>query len=538
MKKAVSILLSVCLALSGTVLCGAQDTENRTDSFGNLMIESFDNPDFERLNICIVSVNSDKAFVSEGSSSAKLSPFKSTGQKDKIAAGMRVNVGEVDLSGFEYFSIDVFSAEDMDSGSLLLSLLPEKTADSGFELVRPCKLSKGLNKIVFKKTQAAVRNKTASWSSIRAVKIAWINNLEENVKPVLYFDNFFAVGDKYFDILDGKLSEYAFGDADKNLVINSGDALVALEKTVGLIELDELQTQLCDVDASGDISSNDALLILQYTVGIIQGFEVGERPRIGDRSRYFSSTLTLEEGKSYAVEEYKQILNFKTPDPNYTNIQGGYFDGVKFVCALTRGSMRQNNEVGIIAEYDKNGNIIKWSKQLNIEHGNNVTFVPKMNAYLVSHCQPGWNVYSFIDADTLEKVSSGTCERDFFSMAYSPVLDKYASGFSAGQKVHTWNGDLTLLNEFDVEQPSSLSQGVFCDSEYIYFVRSHAGGATFSELRIYDWNGKLKFQVDMPEWNSWSPEPEGINVIDGKIYVIARQNGITVYEIALKEKEA
>lgn len=42
----------------------------------------------------------------------------------------------------------------------------------------------------------------------------------------------------------------------------------------------------------------------------------------------------------------------------------------------------------------------------------------------------------------------------------------------------------------------------------------------------------------MPEWNSWSPEPEGINVIDGKIYVIARQNGITVYEIVLKEKEA
>ena len=120
-------------------------------------------------------------------------------------------------------------------------------------------------------------------------------------------------------------------------------------------------------------------------------------------------------------------------------------------------------------------------------------------------------------------------------MAYSPVLDMYASGFSAGQKVHTWNGDLTLAKEFDVTQPSSLSQGVFCDSEYICFVRSHAGGDTFSEIRIYDWNGELKFQIDMPEWNTWSPEPEGINIIDGHIYVIARQNGITVYEITLKE---
>lgn len=197
--------------------------------------------------------------------------------------------------------------------------------------------------------------------------------------------------------------------------------------------------------------------------------------------------------------------------------------------------MRQNNEVGIIAEFDKEGNPIRYSKELNIEHGNNVTFVPKENAYLVSHCQPGWNVYSLIDADTLTEKSSGSLERDFFSMAYSPVLDMYASGFSAGQKVHTWNGDLTLAKEFDVTQPSSLSQGVFCDSEYIYFVRSHAGGDTFSEIRIYDWNGELKFQIDMPEWNTWSPEPEGINIIDGHIYVIARQNGITVYEITLKE---
>ena len=92
-----------------------------------------------------------------------------------------------------------------------------------------------------------------------------------------------------------------------------------------------------------------------------------------------------------------------------------------------------------------------------------------------------------------------------------------------------------LAKEFDVTQPSSLSQGVFCDSEYICFVRSHAGGDTFSEIRIYDWNGELKFQIDMPEWNTWSPEPEGINIIDGHIYVIARQNGITVYEITLKE---
>ena len=100
----------------------------------------------------------------------------------------------------------------------------------------------------------------------------------------------------------------------------------------------------------------------------------------------------------------------------------------------------------------------------------------------------------------------------------------------------TWNGDLTLAKEFDVTQPSSLSQGVFFATANISisFLPMPAGD-TFSEIRIYDWNGELKFQIDMPEWNTWSPEPEGINIIDGHIYVIARQNGITVYEITLKE---
>ena len=42
----------------------------------------------------------------------------------------------------------------------------------------------------------------------------------------------------------------------------------------------------------------------------------------------------------------------------------------------------------------------------------------------------------------------------------------------------------------------------------------------------YDWNGELKFQIDMPEWNTWSPEPEGINIIDGHIlcYCEAKRN--------------
>ena len=100
-------------------------------------------------------------------------------------------------------------------------------------------------------------------------------------------------------------------------------------------------------------------------------------------------------------------MSFKTPDSRYNNLQGGYYDGSQFVMCITKGSMREGNECGIIAKYDNSGNLLQMSDSLSIEHGNNISYIPKTNSFIVSHCQPGWNVYSMIDADTLRETSNG-----------------------------------------------------------------------------------------------------------------------------------
>ena len=87
-------------------------------------------------------------------------------------------------------------------------------------------------------------------------------------------------------------------------------------------------------------------------------------------------------------------MSLQTPDSRYTNLQGGYYDGSQFVVCITKGSMRQGNESGIIAKYDNSGKLLQMSDDLRIEHGNNISFVPKLNSSIVSHCQPGWNLYS------------------------------------------------------------------------------------------------------------------------------------------------
>ena len=54
--------------------------------------------------------------------------------------------------------------------------------------------------------------------------------------------------------------------------VNASDALIVLQYTVQLIELDDLQKTAGEVSGDQKINATDALYILQYTVDLIQKF--------------------------------------------------------------------------------------------------------------------------------------------------------------------------------------------------------------------------------------------------------------------------
>ena len=62
------------------------------------------------------------------------------------------------------------------------------------------------------------------------------------------------------------------GDVSKDGAINSYDALLTLQHSTGLIQLDSLGSYLADVNADYKINSSDALAILKYSVGLITKF--------------------------------------------------------------------------------------------------------------------------------------------------------------------------------------------------------------------------------------------------------------------------
>lgn len=61
---------------------------------------------------------------------------------------------------------------------------------------------------------------------------------------------------------------HLLGDVDMDGCINGIDALMALRKAMGIIELTENQCRLADVDFNGEVTVNDAVRILRHTLGI------------------------------------------------------------------------------------------------------------------------------------------------------------------------------------------------------------------------------------------------------------------------------
>jgi len=225
----------------------------------------------------------------------------------------------------------------------------------------------------------------------------------------------------------------------------------------------------------------------------------------------------LEDGVDY-VAKLSLATVLKQPTAEYSIAQGCYYNGEIFVTCYYK-NLTDGKQVVLISENDSEGNVIKQSSPgLELDHANNITYIEKQNAYLVSHCQgtadEDYYTYSLVDADSLEIIKTEVLEYPFFSMAYCPEMDMFASGEWGGQTIDIWDGNLNHIKSIDVETPKSLSQGVCCNENGIYFIRSSQNGS-ITEIRVYDWDGNFIRSIKVDTYN----ETESINIIGGRVYI-------------------
>ncbi len=314
-----------------------------------------------------------------------------------------------------------------------------------------------------------------------------------------------------------------YGDVDGDGTVSPADALLVLQHSVELVTLEAGQLWAADLDQLVGANAADALLILQHSVGLISSFPI----------ETLQGSLRLDEAASYTAQVQHQF-DFLPADPLYEIVQGGYFDGEQFYVAMVYG--QDGKEFTRIQVMDAQGNLLRLSEPLALDHANNITYNPNLGQLVVTHCQSEdghYYRYSLVDPQTLEITQTGDLEFPFFAMAYSPALDRYASSRWSGESIDISDGEMNLLATYAVETPQTLSQGMWCDESYLYFIRSALNGYP-SELRVYDWEARLVHVI--PLELSASIEPENVSVVNGVAYIACNRAdapGGVVYSLNL-----
>ncbi len=322
----------------------------------------------------------------------------------------------------------------------------------------------------------------------------------------------------------GKAAYY--GDVNEDGAVNAHDALLVLQYAVEKTTLSNQQLTAADVSgdllmaAYADVNALDALLILRYGVARLNAFPV-ELMKTPPRD-----TLLLADLQPETAYEGVATLQFDffPAMVRFGNVQGGYFDGSRWIVAMTH--MQNNVETVRLQVLDPYGNTLALSDELPLDHANNITYHPGLDRLVVSHCQGAENAsfytYSLVDPHTMQITQTAAKEFPFFSMAYAPSVAQYASGRWGGETIDVCDAEMRLLHTFQVAQPKSLSQGVFADESGIYFVRSHTPQSG-AELLVYTWQGALARRIPLDFYDGM--EPESINIVNGQVYVMCDSGG-------------
>ncbi|MBR2617600.1 MAG: hypothetical protein IKC56_05165 [Clostridia bacterium] len=167
-----------------------------------------------------------------------------------------------------------------------------------------------------------------------------------------------------------------------------------------------------------------------------------------------------------------------------------------------------------ILGYDFFGNKVAESDLLSLEHANDFAYNANDHTILVAHCQPTYNRYSVLNADSLQVLYSGTLPYHFASIAYCPVTDAYVSVQGAGEYLDLWTGDKTHLLRKAQTVPTSITQGLYVDTQGVYHTRYNP-----NEILVFDrglnYKRKIYLQFDYP-----SCEPESLFIYEDETYVL------------------
>lgn len=191
-----------------------------------------------------------------------------------------------------------------------------------------------------------------------------------------------------------------------------------------------------------------------------------------------------------------------------TVMQGGCTDGeYAYICMENQAGNYSNtylHDTRIVKVRLSDNTLAAVSQPLPLHHSNDMCYNSKTGLLVVALNGKQANTVSFVDPDSLQIVGQQVLPYSIYSIAYEPISDRYAVGLSSGANGSSGRDYAILDGNFNVLAPfiyvgpythysetKPTTQGIDCDSRYIYSVLGVNNSGWTNWLVVHDWNGNF-----------------------------------------------
>ncbi|MBE6577742.1 MAG: hypothetical protein E7653_06350 [Ruminococcaceae bacterium] len=237
---------------------------------------------------------------------------------------------------------------------------------------------------------------------------------------------------------------------------------------------------------------------------------------------FAGKTIALTTKQVYKFGQYFDSKDART----IANIQGGCTDGKYFYFLLTNpkdgaadAAYGVADETRVIKMDPKTMEIVQIGPIISVAHSNDLTYDSKYNRLVVAWCSVDATTVSYIDMNTLKVTSSPSFSQAFFAIDYDEVGNRMV--FSGSK--YAINGYPIIIaknaktatayqkvKEFKGISMGYVSQGIHCDSKYIYYTASPNNAKTsetygvidvMNIVNVYDYDGNYicTLTIDLPD---------------------------------------
>ncbi len=205
-------------------------------------------------------------------------------------------------------------------------------------------------------------------------------------------------------------------------------------------------------------------------------------------------------------------------NPLFYNIQGGYFDGEYYYVGFARSF--EGRESAVIGVFDKNGEYVKESDELDIHHANSISDMGDGTLIVTDNDS---DIYTMIDKTTLTLLLKGRTNFDMLSLDYCIDTGTYAScgtGYGDLCRILDYDMNLLLVRKMDFE-PGSAPQNFFCTADALYAPRYIYDAQSNSYTNyIYEYSWTLGLREIYSFEAGPGVEVQSVSIVDHKAYAI------------------